>query len=127
MHFRTLLTQDLSSIDEIYQRYYCNDFTLPNLFHTIGSGVISSDSGLVGCGMVKLYPEAIIILDKSKPKIMQGKALKLLFENALRVCKEKDYNILNAHIVDDSYANLLVKHFKFEKMNQQLLQLELEA
>lgn len=76
--------------------------------------------------MVKLYPEAIIILDKAKPKTTQGRALKLLFNEAIKVCRERKFDILKANILDDNYANLLVKHFKFEKYNNQLVQLEIE-
>jgi hypothetical protein len=104
-------------VDEIYQQYYAGDFTLPNLVHTIGSGVISDSSGLVGFGMVKLYPEAIIVLDKARPKTTQGRALKLLFSEAIKACRQSGYNSLQAHTLDSDYSNLLIKHFGFEKLN----------
>lgn len=117
MHFRTLQIKDLTEIDDIYQRYYASDFSLPNLVHTIGSGVISDNLGLVGFGMVKLLPEAIIILDKSRTKTTQGKALKILFKEAIQACRQSGYNSLQAHTLDNRYSNLLIKHFSFEKLN----------
>jgi len=125
LHFRTLLVSDLKQIDDIYNKYYASDFTLPNLVHTIGSGVISDNSSVVGFGMVKLYPEALIVLDKSKPKTTQGRALKLLFREAIRVCRERQFDTLQAHSFAPDYSNLLHKHFHFH-INRNIDRLELE-
>lgn len=114
---------DLSKIDDIYQKFYANDFSIPNLNHTIGNGVVSNSS-LVAFGMVKLYPEAIIVIDQDLPSITKTKALRILYEEAIKACKSHGFNELNAHVLDSKFLRILEK-LGFKSTDSKQLQLEL--
>lgn len=76
--------------------------------------------------MVKLYPEAIILLDKSVSLRDKCLTLKTLFQEAKKVCSSRRFEELSAHTIDDNYTNLLIKHFKFEPMEGKRLLINLE-
>jgi hypothetical protein len=126
LQFRKFLVGDLEKVSEIYERDYSQDFSLPNLDHTIGNGIITSSSDrILGFGMVKCYPEAIIILDKTSSNRDKVNSLKLLYENAIRVCKDRNFNELRCHIIDDSYGQLLTKHFNFHNVDGKLMEVSI--
>jgi hypothetical protein len=117
---------DLNRINEIYETHYKDDFSIPNLNNCIGSGVVVNDSEIIGFGMIKLYPEAIILLDKSASSRNKSLALKTLFNEAKRACFSRGFEEFSAHTIDDNYTNLLIKHFKFEPMEGKRLLINLE-
>lgn len=118
LHFRPLWTSDLVRIDEIYRKFYANQFSLPGLANTIGSGVISDNSSqVIAFGLVRLIPEAIIILDKDKPTRDKVEALKLLYEEAISACKIYGYKELYAKTEYNDFSRLLVRHFGFNYLN----------
>jgi hypothetical protein len=112
---------DLPQIDSIYNKYYKDEFWLPNLDHTIGNGVISDGDNVVAFGMVRLYPEAIIVIDKYRAIRDKVSALKLLFDQAILSCKDRGYRELAAKTNDAHYANLLDKHFNFKPQDGKLM------
>jgi hypothetical protein len=116
LHFRPLWTNDLARIDEIYQKFYAEDFWLPDLTNTIGNGVVSKGNEIIAFGMVRLFPEAIILIDKDKSPRVKVEALKILYEEAIKACKRHGFNELYCKISDDRYAKLLEKHFKFQSL-----------
>ena len=121
MQFREFKLEDLERVSEIYDKYYKDEFSLPNLDHTIGNGVILKDTEIIGFGMVKCYPEAIIILDKDSSLRDKVDSLKLLHDNAIRVCRNRRFSEMRCHVIDDSYGQLLTKHFNFQSMNGKLM------
>jgi len=113
---------DLQRVDEIYRTHYENEFCLPSLHHTIGSGIISNGDVITAFGMVRLYPEAIIIIDKSLDLQTKVNSLELLYEQAVKVCKHNNFSELNAHTIDSKYSNLLTKRLGFKAIKGNLLQ-----
>jgi hypothetical protein len=82
---------------------------------------------LIWLGLVWLsfIPKLSLYLDKARPKTTQGKALKILFNEAIKVCKTSGYDTLQAHSYSRSYSELLHKHFHFF-LNRDIDQLSLE-
>lgn len=104
--------EDLTPINSIYERHYSEDFGIPSLAHTIGNGVVCSDK-LVAFGMVKLYPEAIIIIDKEASLKDRVIALEILHDEAVKVCKMAGYDELRANTTNFGWERLLNRHFDF--------------
>lgn len=118
--------EDLEKIDEIYQKFFSNQIYLPNLDNTIGNGVISNGSEVVAFGMVRLYPEAIIVIDQDASMRDKVIALKLLFDEAVKACRARNFKELNATIHDNSYGDLLNKHFGFKDFPGKFMQVKLK-
>lgn len=121
LHFRSLKPADLTQVDKIYRDYYQDYCMLPNLNHTIESGVVDSDDGIIGFGMVKLYPEAIIVLDSSKRLRDRIGAHNLLLDVGLLACSKYKHEELRAHVVDSNYERFLTKNFNFETVKGSLM------
>lgn len=117
---------DLERINDIYEKFFQDQIYLPSLDHTIGNGVISNDSDIVAFGMVRLYPEAIIVIDQDASNRNKGIALKLLFDEAIKACKSRNYKELNATVYNNSYGDLLTKHFGFKDCDGKAMNLRLK-
>lgn len=126
MQFRELQLRDLPQVNSIYEKYYQREFSLPNLNHTIGNGCILSGDEIIGFGMVKLYPEAIIILDLSKELRDKLVALSMLNNEAIKACRINRYNELKAHTINDSFHKFLIDNYSFEPVEGKQLQLKIE-
>lgn len=126
MQFREFQTLDVNQVSEIYDKDFSGYTSLPNLDHTIGDGVILSNDRVVAFGMVKCYPEAIIIIDQSIPMRDRVGSLQILYENAIRVCRNRRFKEMNAVIHNDGYGKLLAKHFNFRELPGKLMQVRIE-
>lgn len=126
MRFRELRMDDLERINQIYENFFQDQIYLPSLNHTIGNGVISNDNDIVAFGMVRLYPEAIIVIDQDASPRNKGIALKLLFDEAIKACKNKNFKELNATVHNNKYGDLLSKHFGFKDCGGKTMQINLK-
>lgn len=116
---------DFRQIDNIYWNYHAKSFGIPNLRDTITNACVKDDDKVIAFGMVKLYPEAILIMNYGASSRKKGEALKLLMGKAIRETREANHEFLHATIHDDAYFNLLAKHYGFAKSEGQQVFLEL--
>jgi hypothetical protein len=112
---RTFQPSDIQVIDEIWKRHHSNDFSVPNRSNSIIDAVIEGRTGeVVAYGQVKLFGEAVFILDKDAPKRDKIEALKLLMSEAIRGADSVGLEDLYCFIRDPAFATLISKHFGFE-------------
>jgi len=111
---RPVKRDDLDRIDEIYRQGHDEHFSLPDLKNTVTSAVIEIDGQVVGFGVVKVYAEAIAVLDLSKPKLERIDALESLLHEAFRGCDEAGINQLHVYVQDPMMQRLLCKRFGFK-------------
>ena len=116
----------MKRVSDIYDKDFSNYTSLPNLDHTIGDGVVLSRDKVIAFGMVKCYPEAIIIIDQEISLRDRVESLKILHENAIRVCRDRRFKEMNALIHNDGYGKLLAKHFNFRELPGKLMQVRIE-
>lgn len=113
--------EDLEAIDDIYEKYYKNQFGLPNLNATVSHGIIEDDKGVIGFGMVKLFAEAIMILDKIRSTRDKSRAMKALMYKALADSKRVGLNQLHVTVDDEEFAKKLEKHYGFKRVRSIVL------
>lgn len=78
--------------------------------------VFDSKENTRAFGMLKNMAEAVIVLDKTASKRTQVESLKLLFQQAIKTCKELKIADLHAFTTDERYANILISKFGFERV-----------
>lgn len=112
---RRVLQQDLEEIDRIWRESgHAEHFGLPSLQHTITSAIAEKDGDIIGFGVVKLYAEAVAVLDLKKTKAERCAALEWLLLEAFRACKEQGIEHLHVYVQDAGMERLLVRKFDFK-------------
>lgn len=110
-----LTGDDLEQIDVIYWKYHSKNFYIPSLIHTVTHATIKDNEGkLLAFGMVKLFPEAILILDKGASLRDRAQAWRMLLNKAINDSRAAGHEFLYATIHDENYSSLLSKHYGFK-------------
>ena len=122
---RDLRESDIISIDEIYQRQ--PNIDVPSLKNMITNAVIEDEETgkVLGYGAVKLFTEAILILDKELPKKDRAIALVEAMKNAIIFSRDAGIEHLFAVSSDPSFAKVLEHRYKFCRIPGVLLRLDL--
>lgn len=114
MKIRVFLPGDELEVDRIWKKHH-QDFSVPNRDRMIAEVVAEDDSGgMVAYGQVKLFAEAIMILDKDASRRNKVEALKLLLLEAFRGTDQSGLQDLYVFCKDPEFASILAKHFSFE-------------
>lgn len=109
------MESDLLEVDRIWRESgHFEHFGLPSLNYTITSAIAEKNGEVIGFGVVKLYAEAIAILDLSKPKADRVEALERLLAEAFRACRVQDIDQLHVYVQDAGMERILVRKFDFK-------------
>lgn len=112
---RSFRREDISQIDEIWRKHHSDDFSVPDRRNAVIDAVVEGEGGkVIAYGQVKLFAEAILILDKDASPRDKYKALTLLMLEAFRGADSAGIRDLYAFIQDPDFENLIAKHFDFE-------------
>lgn len=114
MRIRKTRRSDYLRIDEIYRGYHQEKFALPNLDNTVTHAVIEKDEKIIGFGVVKLYAEAIAVLDLDESKLDRLHAMDKLFQEAFRGCDEIGLEQLHVFVQDPAMIRLLIQKYDFK-------------
>ncbi len=115
MVIRPLRREDLERIDEIYRQGHDESFSLPDMSNTLTSAVVVDDNDkVVGFGVVKVYAEAIMVLDPDQSKMNRIVEMDQLFSEAYRACEEVGLQQLHVFVQDPGLQRLLTKHYGFK-------------
>jgi hypothetical protein len=122
---RELRESDINPIDEIYKRQ--SEIDVPSLKYMITNAVIENEETgqILGYGAVKLFTEAILILDKQVSKRDRAQALVEAMKNAIIFSRDAGVEHLFAVANDPSFARVLVNRYKFSEIPGVLLRLDL--
>jgi len=113
MKLRSFLPSDVEAIDRIWQKHHSNDFSVPDRRNALIDAVVEKDGEVIAYGQVKLFAEAMLILDKDASQRDKVQALKLLMLEAFRGADQAGLNQLYCFIKDPDYATLIERHFGF--------------
>jgi len=122
---RDLRKDDILKIDEIYQRQPSID--VPSLNNMIINSTLeeTDTQQVLGYGAVKLFAEAIMILDKELPRSVRAQALVEAMRTAIVYSKDAGLEQLFAVAADPSYAKVLMNRYRFIEIPGTLLRLDL--
>lgn len=110
-----MVESDIVEIDRIWRESgHSEHFGLPNLNYTITSAIAERNGEILGFGVVKLYAEAVAVLDLSKPKADRVEALERLLAEAFRACKVQDIEQLHVYVQEPGMQRILVRKFDFK-------------
>lgn len=114
---RSPTKEDVFQAIELYKRngseYQFDPFKERTI---LDDAVVLKDGRVIAYGMVKLFAEAVLVLDKDAGRIEKAKALKSLMGLALDVTKNKGISELYTFADDGKFSNLLIEQFDFQKI-----------
>ncbi len=121
---RKSINEDVSRILEL-----CRDTDYDSdPFRDILSDRVIVDGGqILAYGAVKRFSEAVLVLDKSKSSRKKIEALKNLLNAAYFETRKAGISELHVFTKNDSFANILRKHFGFLKIEGTALVRELDG
>ena len=114
MVIRSVKRGDVERIDEIFRQGHDDDFSLPDLSMQITNAVVEKDGKVIGFGVVKIYAEAIAVLDLAESKADRFEALQMLLAEAFRACEEEKIPQLHVYVQDSNFQRILEKRFGFK-------------
>lgn len=115
---RRFQLSDVEAINDIWERHHKNDFSVPNRNNAVIDAVVEEDGKVVGYGQVKIFAEAMFIIDKDASKRSKIEALILLMTEAIRGSDIAGIEDIYCFIKDPSFASLISKHFSFEIVDE---------
>lgn len=114
MKIRLFQPSDVDAINNIWERYHRNDYSVPDRRNSIIDAVVEAKGELIAYGQVKRFAESIFVIDKGASQRSKVEALKLLMSEALRGSNLAGLEDIYCFIKDPSFATLISKHFGFE-------------
>lgn len=127
MIIRSVTPEDYDKVTEIYDKYWKGHLEIPSQAGRITEFIIEDDNGeYVTYAMMKLWAEIMMIMDQSQTQKNKIEALKLLsqaIEMSARKNNLKEYHVFTNN---QSYADILMKHFGFQHMDTLILRKTLE-
>lgn len=112
LKFRLSQRSDIGEIDRIWREGNYN-FSLPNTDQTLLDGVAFDENGIVGFGLIKLYPEGIMVIDQKRPLRDKALAVKLLLHIQHEAVKRAGFDKVHVFTQDTSFHDILRKHYGY--------------
>lgn len=116
---------DLAQIADIYWRDHAEYLYIPSAENCVTLASAKEGERIIAFGMAKLFPEAILIIDKSATLRDRVQAFRMLMLHGIEATKEAGYKYLNATIHDETYGRMLAKHYGFKESPGKQVFLEL--
>lgn len=124
MLIRGIRGSDVPELRELCNKYSHAGFDLPKKNNIFADAVIEHDGKVVAYGILKLIAEAILVLDHSLPTKIRGEALTLLIQEAVKEASKKKLLEVQA-VCEPKFANVIKKHYGFQKLVGETLILDL--
>jgi hypothetical protein len=114
MKVRVYSNEDFNRVDEIYRKFHDSNFGIPNLYNTLRAVIVEENEEISGFGMLKLIPEAIMVLDLNRSPKIKTLTLSSLIQTALSTAKSNGYDGFHSFVKGD-FSDKLEKHFSFRE------------
>jgi hypothetical protein len=124
---RSLRGEDLVSINRIFEKQ--PELGVPSLQNLVVNGVIENtdNNQIIAYGAVKLFGEAVLILDKDISKKHKAKAIREVMRIAISFSRNRNLEYLYLISNSDSFTKVLSKNYGFKVCPGELLLLDLEG
>jgi hypothetical protein len=107
---KDLMPEHLDKLNEIQAQ---QGYDIPSPDNIIMHKAYVEEDELIAFGILKLYPEGILVLDKNKPLAQKVRAWRAFMDMAIIKCKEFKHPYLHVTVDDERYKQLLEKHYGF--------------
>ena len=118
---------ELSDVSRILQLCSNREYDADPFRDILSDRVIVNGERLSGYGAVKRFTEAVLVLDKQGSTREKVESLKKLMNAAIFETKKVGVSELHVFTTDDSFANILKKHFNFVNIKGHALVRELNG
>lgn len=112
-HLRPLRRGDLEKIDQIWREHHQGRYGLPTLNNVVDAQIIMSGNDVVGAGVVKLFAEGVLVLDKNFPLATRAKGVITAIEHGIDVVRREGLEQFHLFSDDPHYCEVLQKHWGF--------------
>lgn len=120
---RDFSDEDIPEIDKIHKKQ--PELGVPSLRHVLVNKVFEENGRIVGYGVIKIFSEAVLIIDKDISKVSKGRVLKTGMKIALDTCKKNKLEQLYLITSFPNFANILAKHYKARLCNGSTMLIDL--
>lgn len=103
--------RDYEAVSKIHEQ---QRFALPRPGFMCASKIVKLYGKVVGFGMLKVYPEAFIMIDQELSTRDKVALLKELMAAGIEHCREAEADEMMVFVEDD-FAQILEKHFGFQR------------
>lgn len=118
MKLRSFRDSDIPRVDEIWKTFHRNNFGVPNRKNALIDAVVEDGSGkVIAYGQVKMFAETMLVLDLGASKRDKIQAVILLMHEAFRGIRLAGLQDVYSFIQDPDFADLISKHFDFERVD----------
>jgi hypothetical protein len=125
MQIRPLNLSDLKPIDDFWQKYHKNVYGIPERKFVVTDDVIVDESDSpIAYGIVRMFAEPLLYINRDVSKFQQAKAFKLLMEKAIVDCRNAGLDQINIGVKDPSFAAILKDKYQM-KERESMLYLEI--
>ena len=123
---RAFMMEDIKGIDDIYEKQ--SEFGVPSLENVvINSTLVDSVTGkIVGYGAVKIFAEAILLLDKELEKREKAQAVREAMKTAIIFSKDAGIEYLYLITGSDSFSKVLRKSYLAKRVPGETLMIDLK-
>jgi hypothetical protein len=120
------MMEDIKGIDDIYEKQ--SEFGVPSLENVvINSTLVDSVTGkIVGYGAVKIFAEAILLLDKELEKREKAQAVREAMTTAIIFSKDAGIEYLYLITGSDSFSKVLRKSYLAKRVPGETLMIDLK-
>lgn len=116
---RSFRRSDIEAIDRIWQEHHSDNFSVPDRQNAVIDAVVENKHGeVIAYGQVKLFAEAMLILDLNASQRDKIQAIKSLMLEAFRGADMAGIKQMYAFIEDPDFALLIKRHFGFETIHK---------
>lgn len=109
MKIRTINSRDLDLIRKIHEKFYKDEFKLPE-DHYLGAWIIEDNDEMITAGGVKTISELIAVTNKDTSVRKRFEGLKMLLQASSFACDNQGYKDIHAFVQDENWYNLMIKH-----------------
>ena len=115
IYLEPLTLESVKEIDEVWKKHLSQSYSVPGVENAIVDAVARNGDGrLIGYGQLKMFAEAILILDPTTEKRDRVDAMNKLIFKAIQGAEKWHLRDIYAFAKDPEFADIIVKHFGFD-------------
>lgn len=118
---RQFETKDLEQLDKIWNKFYKDEFSLPNLDNTLMNVVAEKDNKILAFGMIKHFAEGIAIFNHDASTFDRAIANDMILAKGLNIARNCGLDMFHVCVKDEMYIKLLQNKYGFEEPKHKIL------
>lgn len=111
MMVRAMIPNDIPEIKQIHEKFYKEEFDLPNFFEKfICAFIVKEDDKIISAGGIRPLAEAIIVTDKNSSVNIRRKALLEVMNACGYIAGKANFDQVHAFVSDEIWKLHLMRY-----------------